>query len=280
MQNYISINNIRLHVVEKGPKSGDLIIFLHGFPEFSYGWHRQMEWFSNKGYRTIVPDQRGYNLSDKPRGIKAYIMENLVEDVAALIRNYSDKPIFLVGHDWGAIVAWYVAAFYPQMIKKMVVLNIPHPDIIKKTLRNNIQQILKSSYVFFAQIPWLPEKILQITDYQILIQAMKVSSNSDTFTKEDIYQYKNSWKIPGTMQAMINWYRAARYNNIKLISKITVPVLIIWGKDEKFLIEQMAHLSLTKCENARIYFVENATHWLHHEKPQEVNALIENFFKE
>lgn len=273
------INGIQLHVIEDGPEDGEIIMFLHGFPEFWYSWKKQIPWFAGKGYKVIVPDQRGYNLSDKPKGIKEYTMTKLKADIVGLIKFYGRRKVYLVAHDWGAIVAWYVAAEYPDLLHKLVVINIPHPDIIKKTLRTDFFQMLRSSYAFFAQIPWLPEQIIKLSNYSILTRAMVASAKEGTFSNDDLETYKTSWQQPHNLTSMLNWYRTARYNRESIAEKIQVPTLMIWGKKEKFLLEKMAKESLPLCKKGQLYFMDDATHWLHHEKPEEVNTVIEEFLK-
>ena len=154
---YIATNGVRLYVAQAGPNEGPLVILLHGFPEFSYGWKRQIPYLASAGYRVWTPDQRGYNLSDKPNGIAAYALDELATDVIGLIDAAGQKQVFLVGHDWGAAVAWWVASKYPDRLAKLVVMNVPHWVVIQKHLRRNLAQLRKSWYIFFFQIPWLPE---------------------------------------------------------------------------------------------------------------------------
>jgi len=142
----VATNGIRLHVVEAGPPDGRLLILLHGFPEFWYGWHRHIETFAAAGYRVLVPDQRGYNLSDKPKGVENYDMRLLVGDVAAVIKSLGRDKATIVGHDWGGIVAWYFAMNLPQMTENLVILNLPHPNGLARELRNNPDQIKNSEY--------------------------------------------------------------------------------------------------------------------------------------
>jgi pimeloyl-ACP methyl ester carboxylesterase len=126
---YVQTNEIRLHVVQAGPRSGIPIVFLHGFPEFWYGWKKQIPTLAEAGFRVIVPDQRGYNLSDKPKGIRNYRLDELVKDIVGLIDSLEYEKVNLVGHDWGAIVAWTLAYQHPKRLQRLSILNVPHPVV-------------------------------------------------------------------------------------------------------------------------------------------------------
>jgi len=154
-ERFIETNGVSLHVMESGPKDGPLVMFLHGFPEFWYAWRKQIGYFADKGYLVVTPDQRGYNLSDKPEDIAAYKIDELAKDIIGLIDAYGRDKIFLVGHDWGASVSWWVALKYPERIKKLVIMNVPHPKVMAKNLFGNPRQMQRSWYIFYFQLPGL-----------------------------------------------------------------------------------------------------------------------------
>src|ERR1700712_2582822 len=143
----IATNGIHLHVVEAGPARGPLLILLHGFPEFWYGWHRQIEPLAAAGYHVVVPDQRGYNLSDKPEGIAAYNIDTLARDIVGLIDEAGAAKAYVAGHDWGGAVAWWLGIKHPERIEKLVLLNIPHPQVMRRALLKDSVQRKKSSYM-------------------------------------------------------------------------------------------------------------------------------------
>ena len=279
---YIAANGIRLHVVQSGPDEGPLVILLHGFPEFSYGWRRQIPYLASAGYRVWAPDQRGYNLSDKPDGIAEYTLDLLAADVIGLIDAAGQQKVFLVGHDWGATVAWWVAGKYPDRLEKMVVMNVPHGAVMKKNLRDNFNQLRRSWYIFFFQVPWLPEFLARRQNWRVAAQALSRSSRPGTFTSSDLDQYRQAWSRPNAYRSMLNWYRAIvqKPSTPPVNPRITVPTLLIWGAQDRFLGRELAQPSIDLCDDGRLVFIEEATHWVQHEEPEQVNGLIDAFLRE
>ena len=277
----ISTNGIRLHVVQSGPRDHPLVILLHGFPEFSRSWRQQIPALVSAGYRVWAPDQRGYNLSDKPDGIAAYGLDILAEDVVGLIDAAGEQKAYLVGHDWGASVAWHVAAVYPDRLKKLVILNVPHMKVMKKHLRSDLAQLRRSWYIFLFQIPWLAEKVLSLNNWERALRNMKKSARPGTFSRADLEAYRQAWLQPKAYTSMINWYRAlVRKPPDRLSSpRISVPTLMIWGVLDKYLGLEMAQESIDLCDDGRLELIAEATHWVQHEEPERVNHLIETFFK-
>jgi epoxide hydrolase 4 len=272
--------SVRLHAVSAGPQDGPVVLLLHGFPEFWYGWRRQIEPLAAAGFRVIVPDQRGYNLSSKPSGVAAYALTELVSDVIALADQLGQQRIFLVGHDWGAAVAWSTALLHPRRIAKLVVLNVPHPSVMRKFLRTHPRQFLRSWYMFFFQLPWLPEALFSAFNFRVGSRSLLRSSRPGTFSPEDLAQYRNAWSQPGALTAMINWYRALFRTRIKFKDKtVRVPTRILWGERDDFLLTEMAHESLRSCTDAELFTFANATHWLQHEEPARVSELLIDFFR-
>jgi len=279
---FIAVNGVKLHVVSAGPADGEPILMLHGFPEFWYGWRHQIEALAQAGFRVITPDQRGYNLSDKPRGLCAYNLDTLAADILGLIDHYGYDRVYLAGHDWGAAVAWHLATTTPERLHRLAILNVPHPHVMVETVRRSLRQLRKSWYIGFFQMPVLPELFSSAGDFYFSAQALLQSSKPGTFSDADITEYIRAWKQPGAFSSMINWYRAmgrrlddgAFLNN----ARVTVPTIIIWGAQDRFLQREMAQESTTLCDDARVIYFEDATHWVQHEKPNEVNALLSEFF--
>ncbi|GMR11143.1 MAG: alpha/beta hydrolase [Anaerolineae bacterium] len=277
----ITTNGISLHVVQDGPRAGRLVILLHGFPEFWYGWRRQLPYLSAAGYRVWAPDQRGYNLSDKPEGIAAYTLDELAADVIGLIDAAGQEKAFVVGHDWGAAVAWWVAAKYPERLARMVVINVPHLSVMQAHVRRNLSQMLKSWYVLFFQLPWLPERLARLRNWNAAAQALRVSSRPGTFTEGDLDTYRQAWSQPKAYTSMLNWYRAVVQKPLAAPAnpRIGVPTLLIWGAQDRYLGRQMAQPSVDLCDDGRLVFIDGATHWVQHEEADQVNRLMDGFLR-
>jgi pimeloyl-ACP methyl ester carboxylesterase len=275
----IATNGVRLHAVEAGPPDGRLLILLHGFPEFWYGWHRHIESFAAAGYRVLVPDQRGYNLSDKPRGVASYRLDRLAGDVVGLIDDAGRERACLAGHDWGGAVAWWVGVNFPRRLDRLALLNIPHPYVMRRHLLHDRDQRRRSWYIFFFQLPWLPEIYLRRNDWAYGVRALTVTSRPGTFSESDLALYRQAWSQPGAVSAMIHWYRAAlRMPPPRPASpRVEVPTLLLWGTGDRFLGREMAQPSIDLCDDGRLVFLD-ATHWVHHEEPGEVQRRLAEFF--
>lgn len=276
----IPTNGIELHVVAAGPSDGPLAVLLHGFPELWYGWHRQIDALAGAGYRVLVPDQRGYNLSDKPTGVAAYRIDELARDVVGLISSQGRERALVAGHDWGAAVGWHLAQHHPHRIERMVLLNVPHPAVLARTLRTSREQQRKSWYIALFQLPWLPEWVASRQGAAFLEGSLRRTSQPGTFSDDDLAVYREAWQQPGAIRGMINWYRAA----LRLVgaplprTPIRVPVHLIWGKRDRFLGWQMARPSIERCAEGELTFLDDATHWLHHEQPERVSELMLEWF--
>lgn len=280
----IDTNGVRLHIVEAGPEDGELVILLHGFPEFWRGWAKQIDPLAEAGYRVVVPDQRGYNLSEKPEGVEAYQLDILAKDILGILSAYNREQAVVVGHDWGAAVAWHIATYYPQVVKKLVILNVPHPSVMMQVLRKSLKQLLKSWYIFFFQIPRFPEWVLSRSGYAAMRRMMVSSSNPGSFRAPDLDYYVTAWSQPGALTAMLNWYRAIFRTSLGLGEdketqdvRVWVPVLLIWGERDIALSSAMVQPSLALCDDARLVYYEDATHWVQHDQADQVTQEILSF---
>jgi len=279
----LHINDIALHVVLAGPANGKPLIFLHGFPEFWFAWRHQIDHFVSLEYRVIIPDQRGYNLSDKPAGVASYSIDLLATDVVGVLDNVAGSKAFVAGHDWGAAVSWYLAARYSDRIHRAAMLSVPHPRVFINNLIMSPGQLRRSWYIFFFQVPWLPEFIMHRRDWALLVRGLQNTSAPGVFSDSDLKQYKESWARKGALTAMLNWYRAALFRPSKLAldpegSRVKVPALLIWGKKDRFAGEAMARQSLQYCDDGRLEIFETASHWVQHEEPAQLNNLLSEFF--
>ena len=273
-------DDVTLHAVAAGPTGGPVVLLLHGFPEFWYSWHKQIEPLAAAGFRVIVPDQRGYNRSSKPRGVASYAIPQLVSDVVAIADQLGQQRIFLAGHDWGAVVAWSTALLYPQRVARLAVLNVPHPSVMRRYLKTNRRQLRRSWYIFFFQLPWLPELFFSAFDFRIGVRSLVRSSRPGTFLPEDLALYRAAWSQPGAISAMINWYRALFRHRTRFPDRtVHVPTRILWGMRDAFLLAEMPQDSLRYCTEAELYTFAQASHWLQHEEPARVSELLIDFFR-
>lgn len=277
----IETNGIRLHVVQAGPQSGTPVVLLHGFPENWRCWIDQIPSLVDAGCRVIVPDQRGYNLSDKPKGIKSYRIDELVKDIVGLIEALEYEKVNLVGHDWGAVVAWNLAYQHPERVQHLGILNVPHPLVMRRFLLRDLEQIRRSWYMFFFQLPWLPEMGMRADDWRGAIRTLRGSGLIHTFTNEDIQNYKEAWSQPGALTAMINWYRALRYQwKLPQEMRIHVPTLMMWGMKDFALTHRMARPSMDHVEQGNLILFPDATHWVQRDAADEVNHYLIDFLLE
>lgn len=276
---YINTNGIHLHVVQAGPKSGIPVMLLHGFPEFWYGWRKQIPALVNAGCRVIVPDQRGYNLSDKPKDKKDYSVSTLVDDVLGLIKVLDYEKVNLVGHDWGGGVAWILAMSHPEKLHKLAILNSPHPAVYRRFLQRDPDQIRRSWYWLFFQLPRLAEKILSANNFREMVRGLLNSSKKNTFTNEDIDKYKEAWSQPGALTSMLNWYRAAFQSSPKMPADMRVKVrtLMMWGMKDVALSHRLARPSIDYCDDRNLILFPESTHWAHLDAADEVNHYLIDF---
>jgi len=278
-ERFVNADGVSLHVVEAGPEDGPLVILLHGFPEFWYGWRRQIGPLAEAGYRVLVPDQRGYNTSDKPRRVVDYRIERLAGDVLALIDDASRDRATVVGHDWGAAVAWWLGSHHPGRLERLGILNVPHPFVMRRHLLINPRQTLRSWYIFFFQIPWLAEALLKSRGGRLAAGVLRATSRPGTFGDEDLARYREAWARPEAMRSMVNWYRAAIRGAARPFGPKRVPVetLVVWGARDVALGREMVAPSLELCDRGRLVVFENASHWVQHEEAESVTDLLRRF---
>lgn len=275
----IATNGILLHATRSGPADGPPVILLHGFPETGSCWRHQHGALAQAGYRVTVPDLRGYGLSDKPRGIASYALDVLAADVLGLIDQTGRPGAALVGHDWGGIVAWWVALRHPERVERLAVLNAPHPVAFRRFLWTHPGQLFRSWYVFSFQLPRLPEAHLRRHNWRALAHALRATSRPGTFAAADLDGYRQSWSEPGAITAMIHWYRAAlrRPPAPPADPRVRVPTLLIWGAQDRFLSRGLAEASRALCTDGHLEVIVEATHWVQHEESGRVNRLLLEF---
>lgn len=278
----IASNGINLHVAQAGPADGPLVILLHGFPEYWASWRQQIPVLAAAGYRVWAPDQRGYNLSDKPAGIAAYDLDQLALDVVGLIDATGVEKALVVGHDWGAAVAWWLGIKHAHRLEKLAILNVPHPSVMRRRFRTHFSQLRKSWYMFFFQLPWLPESQLSQNGGERFARAIQAGSPPGAFSEEDVQGYLAAWAQPGAWTGMINWYRAMfqKPPTRAASNRVPVPLRIIWGKRDAVLEWEMAESSLGLCDQAELIFIDDAAHFVQHDAPERVNKLLLDWFQQ
>lgn len=278
---YASVNGVRLHVVEKG--SGPVVLLLHGWPEFWYAWRHALDALSDQ-YRVIAPDMRGYNASEKPRGYRSYALELLVGDMLALLDYYGEEKVHLVGHDWGGIVAWQIAIDHPERCSDLVILNCPHPDAFRRHLKNSTRQRIRSWYMLFFQLPFLPETFLSITLpflFRRIFHGWAIQPNA--FSEEDIRHYVQAYRRPGALKATIDYYRAlfkiGPPKSTRFRTPIPIPILVLWGMDDRALGHAMTQ-GMERYAGAGYQQVDfpRCSHWIQHEYPDAVHAEMRKFW--
>lgn len=287
---YAEVNGIRLHYAEAG--EGALILFLHGFPEFWYEWKDQLREFG-RDYHAVAPDMRGYNLSEKPEPLEQYQIQHLVEDVRALIDHLGGKPCILVAHDWGGAVAWAFALQHPEYLAKLVIVNMAHPAIFGRELRENAAQQQASQYMLMFRSPEA-EALLSAADYSGLVNAVLAEGlKNGHFTEADKDEYLAAWSQPRALTCGLNYYRAAAIGPPTAAGEaargnfavdpealvVQVPTLVIWGERDTALLtgnldgleEYVPELTLKR--------IPDGTHWVVHEQPALVNQYMREFIE-
>jgi epoxide hydrolase 4 len=276
---------VRLHYVEAG--EGPLVVLLHGFPEFWYSWRRQIKPLADAGFHVVAPDMRGYNLSDKPPGWRAYDMKLLAGDIAALIRHFGVERADVVGHDWGAAVAYGVAALHPESVRRLAILNVPHPARMLAGFRT-FKQLRKSWYMFFFQLPFIPEWLLRRDGFSPIKLALRADGaklgRPTVFSDEDLEHYVRAWSYDGALTAMLNYYRAALRQTPRAASArmrpIEAPTLVIWGDRDTALGSELAQPEARWVKDVRVVHLPEATHWVQHDDPERVNELLTEFLSD
>jgi pimeloyl-ACP methyl ester carboxylesterase len=276
----IDAGEVKLHAVEAG--RGPLVILLHGFPEFWWSWRLQIPALAAAGFHVVAPDLRGYNLSDRPPDVADYAMPHLAADVAGIVRAMGEKRAHVVGHDWGGVVAWGFAMAYPEMLDRLAILNVPHPVSMEKALLSSPRQIAKSWYIFMFQLPRLPERFLRGDDYRNLRRSLRAGRDRKV-PESEIQPYVDAARRAEGLRGGIDYYRAAIRSVVTRTQPaprvIEAPVLVIWGKKDRFLGAELAAPPERWVKNARVEYLTDASHWVQLDEPERVNALLAGFLR-
>lgn len=271
------VGDLNMHMVIEGPEGAPLVVLLHGFPEFWYSWRHQIKALAEAGFRVAAIDQRGYGLTDKHG---PYDVFTLSQDVVNAVHALGYEKAYIVGHDWGGIVAWLVAAFYPQVTERLIVCNCPHLNGYMDTLQaGHLPQIRKSWYIGFFQLPFLPEMLLGANNFQAMARLLELAS-SQALSAEEIGYYREAWSQLGALSAAVSWYRALVQNLKRVLIRdlfITMPTRLIWGEPDLALEKQTAEASHKHCAQLEIYYIQNSGHFVQQDSPDEVSQLILDF---
>ncbi len=275
----VRANGLDFNVASCG-EGGRLALLLHGFPELSFSWRHQMPLLARLGYRVWAPDLRGYGETDRPGAMKDYDLEALLADVAGLIDAAAPASTTLVGHDWGAAIAWFFAMRRPRPLERLVIMNVPHPAVFRQ--RTSLRQVGRSWYVLFFQLPWLPEKLLGARGARPIGDALRRSAvDKSRFPEEVLEVYRAAARQPGALTAMVNYYRAAlRGGGARRQQKLGFPVietptLMIWGEEDVALGKETTIGTDEFVSDLTLRYLPNVSHWVQQEAPETVNAMLE-----
>jgi epoxide hydrolase 4 len=278
---FIAANGLRFETLVAGHGGDKFALLLHGFPESSLSWRFQIPFLVSLGYEVWVPNLRGYGGSSRPKGIAAYRLSALVGDVAGLIdAGAGDRPVTLMAHDWGAIIAWAFAADQVRPLDRLVIMNVPHPARMGEGLQTWAQR-RKSWYVYFFQIPWLPETLIGANHAAAIGRVFyNMAVDKTHFTKDILSAYRDNAALPGALTAMINYYRAsvrlpdfARYARDS-VKEITIPTLMIWGEADTALGVELTENYTGLVKDMALVRLPNVSHWVQQEAPDKVNAAL------
>jgi pimeloyl-ACP methyl ester carboxylesterase len=281
----IEANGRKVHLLSDGPEDGPLVVFLHGFPELARSWKHQLPALAAAGYHAVAPDMRGYGGTDKEG---PWDMRTLAGDVKALVRALGREKAVVVGHDWGGGVAWATAMYEPDVVDRLVILNCPHPAVLAKAILTSPRQTLKSWYMFFFQLPWLPEKLTTLDGARFVARALRGGSTvRSAWPPEETQPYRDSYLQPGAASAAIGYYRAAFRSARGVIKdaktlKIKARTHVIWGLGDRFLGHEFGEPAAVRAcmepgNEATFEAIEGAGHYVQNEAPERVNEALMRF---
>ncbi len=274
----IDVGEVELHAVEAG--TGPLVVLLHGFPEFWWSWRHQIPALVAAGFHVVAPDLRGYNLSDRPVRVADYGLRHLTADVAGVVRAMGERKAHVVGHDWGGGIAWEFAMLHPEMLGRLAILNAPHPMRLQRALFRSFSQLKKSGYMFYFQLPKLPERFLRADDFRNLRRSLSLGRNGRV-PMEEIQPYVDAARRADGLTGGLAYYRAMMRDlvtgRVPKPVPIEAPVLVIWGEKDPFLGRELAEPSSSWVKDVRVEFLPNASHSVQLDEPERVSALLAAF---
>ena len=278
-QRVVEANGLTFACDECG-EGNDVALLLHGFPEARFSWRHQLPALAALGWRAVAPDLRGYGDSSRPRDRDAYAILHLVEDAAALFDALGARRRLLIGHDWGAVIAWSFAIAQARPLDGLIVMNVPHPDVFRRVLRHSWRQRLRSWYVLFFQLPWLPERALTLGHARAVARAFTgMARNPDAFPPEVLARYRENATQPGAMTAMIDYYRANAGAFMKgaPAPPLATPTLMVWGEHDTALGLELTEGYDGLVDDFTLVRLPDASHWVQQDAPEAVNAAMKRW---
>ena len=267
------LGDIKIHYLEQG--QGPLIILLHGFPEFSGIWNPYFAHLSQE-FQVVAPDMRGYNLSSQPEPISDYQIEILMTDIVNLVKALGHQRAFLVGHDWGGLLSWYLAAHHPETFSKVTIINAPHPKIYSNLYKTDEEQMTKAAYVGFLQSPEAEQSLSENNFQKLRASVFNTSKHKRTAAEEQAYV--DAWRRG--LKGSINYYRAYIPRQEKLAAElplITIPIQLLWGENDHALSLKNTEGLNAYVHDMRITRYPDASHWITDEKVAELSHKILEF---
>jgi pimeloyl-ACP methyl ester carboxylesterase len=255
-------------VIDGGPPDGEIVVLLHGFPQTATSWDAVCELLHKRGYRTLRFDQRGYAPGARPRGRFAYRMSALVGDVVALLTVSGAAPVHLVGHDWGAVVAWATAARHPSLVSTLTAVSVPHTRAFLRSMLSS-DQALRSYYMALFQLPWLPELVLS-RGPKVIERLFGASG----MTAEQLQHVQHDIVEGGALTGSLNWYRAMPFAGGSYLRKVTVPTSYVWSTGDVALSRRGAELCERYVTGPYRLEILDGTHWIPEEHPAELVDII------
>ena len=284
-------NGIRLHYASAGERGRPLLIFLHGFPEFWFAWHAQLQAFGDR-YFAVAPDLRGFNLSDMPKDVSDYRPKLITQDIEQLIAHLGYQRCVMVAHDWGGAIAWNIAISKPALLERLIIINATHPYAFAKALANDPEQQQASAYMNWLRASG-SEQALTKDEFRVMEQLMLgMGRPSDHwFDAATRQRYHANWARG--LSGGVNYYRATPLypptDGDSGAGKLSLnpedlhcrtPVRVIWGMQDKALLPQLLDPLPSLVDDLIIERLPEATHWVVHEQPERINHLIERFLVE
>lgn len=268
---FVDVGEVTLHTVVAGPEDGAPVVLLHGFPEFWYAWRGPAAVLARAGHRVIVPDQRGYNLSDKPDGVEAYGLQHLVGDLIGLLDALGHERVHLASQDWGGVVAWRAVIERPERFERFAVIDSAHP------LAGSDAESEISWYRTFIQLPWIPGYVARLGNWWLIASNLRATSAPGAFPDAEMDQFRSAWDRDGAIHAMGAWYRAARWP-LEDDGRVSVPTLVILAAHDAFIPAAATRASLAFLDDGELLELGSGTHWVSGEQPGRIGGILVDFF--